>query len=456
MNYIFAFRFAMKVAHWNTSRLDSKSSKASSNHPRDDAKHALLRFRYAAAVLALFLLSCLTAGVCHAQVRDVVCREGTGYFEAASPTGIRVHVGASRIGELEARVCEAGLSWGDQNLVISDAASDLDIDAFGVDLGLGAPVIAVQMKKSKGECCMEYRIYSLREPPALLYKITGGEFFSAADTDLDGRVEIWTNDAAAVEGFENFVLKDLDFAPPVVLRFERGKLLDASSEFRPYFDQKISGERAKLTPQDLRDFKSSDGKLEKGSAVPAERLLHLRSVKVKVLEIVWSYLYSGREQEAMHTLAEMWPETDLDRIRAALLSARSHGIRTQLDGESTAVPRGHEIHVKIFDGTTVVSATPGITPKDAKTQVEIVSPRAILMERPPPTTVFEEELADSETLLKLVIDSAGKVRSVEAMGDPQRVDQGLIRSTASWKFIPAYSAGEPVASQIVLGVSLRR
>ena len=214
--------------------------------------------------------------------------------------------------------------------------------------------------------------------------------------------------------------------------------------------------RAKLDPQALRDFKSSDGKLDKIPGVPGDRLLRLRSVKIKVLEIVWSYLYSGREQEALHSLAEMWPEGDLERIRAALLNAHTHGIRSQLDGVSTPVSRGHETHVKIFDGTTVVSATPGLTPKGAKTQVEIVSPKAILMERPAPETVFEQELADSETLLKLVIDSAGKVRSVEVVGDARRADDGLLRSTSSWKFIPGYNSGDPVASQIILGVSLRR
>src|SRR6202790_556817 len=152
------------------------------------------------------------------------------------------------------------------------------------------------LKQTKNECCMEYKIFSLRAPPVLLRNITGGEFFSAADTDLDGRVEIWTDDAASVQGFENLRLSDLDFAPPVVLRFERGRLLDASSEFQPYFDQKIAEERAKLTPQDLADFKSSDGRLAATAAVPAAQILRLRSVKVKVLEIVWSFLYSRREQ----------------------------------------------------------------------------------------------------------------------------------------------------------------
>jgi len=86
-------------------------------------------------------------------------------------------------------------------------------------------------------------------------------------------------------------------------------------------------------------------------------------VKAKVLEIVWSYLYSGREQEAWRSLADMWPALDVDRIRAAILNARARGIRAQVDGVSTAIPSGREIHAKIFDATTIVAATPGVTPK---------------------------------------------------------------------------------------------
>jgi hypothetical protein len=115
-------------------------------------------FRFGAAAFALFLLSCLTPILCDAQSRNVVCRGGAGYFEAEFATGVKVRVGAAKLGELENRVCESALSWGDQRLVVSDAAPELDVDAFGVDLGMGVPVVAVQVKKSKAECCMEYRI----------------------------------------------------------------------------------------------------------------------------------------------------------------------------------------------------------------------------------------------------------------------------------------------------------
>lgn len=438
------------------SYLQRRTSQDSSSQRPPRVRNARVPFQCGASALALFLLSCLTPRVSNAQSRDVLCREGDGEFTAEFPAGAKVRVGPARNEGLATRVCEAVLNWTDQHRVVATGASQLDLDAFGVDLGVGAPVVALQVKKSKADCCMEYDIYSLRAPPVLLRRITGGGFFSAADTDLDGRVEIWTDDAAAVDGLENLHVRDLDFAPPVVLRFSRGRLLDASAEFRAYFNQKIADVRAKLNPQDLADFKSSDGKLAAIAAIPVGRLILLRNARMKVLEIVWSYLYSGREQEAWRSLAEMWPAADFERIRTALMNARSRGIRSQVDGVSTPVRPGRETHAKIFDDTTFVAATPGVTPKDVEAKPAITPPRAILMERPPPDTPLEIELAQTESELVLVIDSAGKVRSVEERGNVQSVDEGLLRSTTNWKFIPAFNAGQPVASKILLGVSLRK
>lgn len=417
---------------------------------------ARVPFRWSAAALALFLLSCLTARPSSAQGRDVLCRGGDGEFQAEFLTGVKLRVGPARKEGLAMRACEAALSWNDQSRIVATGAAELDIDAFGVDLGVGAPVVTLQVKKSKADCCMEYEIYTLRAPSALLRRITGGGFFGAADTDLDGRVEIWTDDAAAVDGLENLRARDLDFAPPVVLRFARGRLLDVSAEFKSYFDQKIANVQAKLDSQDLADFKTSDGKLGAASAVPAARLIQLRTVRMRVLEIVWAYLYSGREQEAWHSLAEMWPTADFERIRSALMNARSHGIRAQVDGVSTPVRPSRESHAKIFDDTTFVAPTPGLTPKDVSLQPPITPPRAILMERPPPVTALEIGLAQTESELVLVIDSAGKVRSVEEVGSFQSMDEGLLKSSVNWKFIPAFNAGQPVASKILLGVSLRK
>ena len=118
--------------------------------------------------------------------------------------------------------------------------SQLDVDVLGADLGLGTPVVAFQVKKSAADWDMTYLIYSLQKPPQLLRTITGGDFFRAADTDLKGRVEIWTGDVRAISGFEGFLPGEFDFAPTVVLRFERNRLTDVSAEYQPRFDEQIA------------------------------------------------------------------------------------------------------------------------------------------------------------------------------------------------------------------------
>ncbi len=157
-----------------------------------------VRVRFCAATAALFCFLSITSSLCCAQEHDVLCSEGSGGFEAESHTGVTVQVRAARNGGLAARTCEGILGWNKHSVTIATGASQLDIDALGVDLGLDVPVAAFQVKKMDSDCCMEYQIYSLERPPQLLRTITGGDFFSAADTDLDGRVEIWTDDTAAI------------------------------------------------------------------------------------------------------------------------------------------------------------------------------------------------------------------------------------------------------------------
>ena len=172
-----------------------------------------VRFCFDALPLALCCFPFLFASLCPAQNHEVLCREGSGSFQAGFPTGVNVQVTAARTGELATRTCAATLSWEKHSLPVTASAPQVDLDSFGVDLGLGVPVATFQVKKSANDCCMEYQIYSLEKPPRLLRTLTGGDFFSAADTDLDGRVEIWTHDAASADSFENLSLGELDSGP---------------------------------------------------------------------------------------------------------------------------------------------------------------------------------------------------------------------------------------------------
>jgi hypothetical protein len=408
---------------------------------------------------ASLVLFCALAGTCRAQDHGVVCRDGSGNFEAAFPMGVAVQVGAQRREGLATRKCAGTLLWTTQKLEVASTAAEVDVDAFGIDLGLGAPVVTFQQKKTDAECCMTLQIYSLQRPPKLLRTITGGSFFSSADTDLDGQVEIWANDAAAIEGFESPGVGRPEFAPTVVLRFVRGRLLDVGSEFQSYFDGEIAKVRSGLDAESLRDFKASNGRLPPTAYFSPEDLRRsqkLESTKVKVLQIVWSYLYSGREEEAWRTLAEVWPAADLDRIRAALSSLHSRGILAQADGVSTGRRPTAGI-AKVFDlRTQVVPATqtPWGRSIRVENRTEVIPPAPILIERRVPVDGSEADNALPELLVEMVIDSAGKVRS--AQSPTPAFDTSLKSEVGRWKFVPAFNAGRAVASHVYMLVSQKR
>jgi outer membrane biosynthesis protein TonB len=246
-----------------------------------------------------------------------------------------------------------------------------------------------------------------------------------------------------------------------VQRFVRGRLLDVSSEFQRYFDAQITRMRSELNADDLREFKNSDGRLPHTayfSATDVRRGEELARTKARVVQIVWAYLYSGREEQASRALDQMWPAADRERIRAAIVSARNRGIRGQIDGTSTVVASGAEKHSEIVDARTARS-TPAPEMKMAGRSAEektqnLVRPVPIWIGRLAAQGEAERALAESGVLVDLVIDAAGKVRAAES--DDPAFDQSLKNSTAEWKFIPAFRDGRAVASHIYLIVEPKR
>lgn len=376
------------------------------------------------------------------QPHVVLCSGGSGNFEIEFRTGVKVHIGAAKDGALAKRSCVANLRWGNQALEVAASAAEVDLDAFGTDFGDGVPIAAFQIKKAESDGCMVYEVYSLKKPPRLLKTITGGEFFSASDLDLDGTVEILTNDGAAVDGFDNLTLGEMDSPPTIVLRVANTHLQDVSSEFQPYFDNQIGSIRAAIDPHDLDNFRNSDGALTRTSIGSSGEQLHqLRTVKIKVLEIVWAYIYSGRQQEAWRSLTAMWPPADINRIRAALLKARASGIQRELDSTSVTPARHKKNRAQVFDAVN--------RPKAGST-LEVVPPEPILLQRPPGLQ------QQRELLLELVVDRAGKVRSAEPVGRASVADAEVVSAARTWKFIPAFRDGQAVASRVRIAVSPRQ
>ena len=388
---------------------------------------------------AWLLIVGLFLGTCQAHAYDVLCRNGNTAFEAYFHTGVTVNVGPPIRGALAARKCRAALGWNDQELVVAEDVTEIDLDMFGVDLGIGHPIAAFQIKKSEAECCMTYKIYSLESPPRLLRTLRGGGYFNGADSNLNGQVEIWTDDAAAVDGFEGLRVSQMQFPPTCILRFDNGRLIDVSSEFESYFDDEITKLRAKINPQEVQRFKLSDGKPTPASTSSLRQgavSAPLLAVKQQILELVWAYLYSDREKQAWRTLAEMWPPADFERIRSAILQMRARGMRAQVDGVSDALaPLESDIqHARIYDSTR----------KPA---------RPVMVRFYPSRRV---EAVRGKLRVDLVIDCAGKVWSVKVSGKNKAAFDSVKRSTANWKFIPAFIDDQPVASRLKMTISLEQ
>lgn len=432
---------------------------------------SLRAFQIFAALLSLSVACASQTTFPTNPTRFLVCDRGDGHFEGKLPDGapdpgVTVSVGAAKQPNgFAAHSCQAKLTWGHRELVVAHDAAEADIDVMGVDLGLGSLVAAFQIKPSATDPHIRYQIYSLAKPPRLLRTITGEDYFSAADVMLDNSIEIWTTDAGTMDGFEGLPRRAFDVLPTVVLRFEKKQLVDVSSEFRSYFDRQIETLRAQLTPQQIADFRQSDGNLSNERVQGTQPPARLLGTKIKVLEIVWAYLYSGREQQARDTLAEMWPSSDLDRIRAAIIAAQSRGLRTQVDGVSHTTHPFRQTHsAEIYQGLggTSVFGSPGSRLDDLwklRSQHADTVPLQIVLKVPPPPGGHQSTQGKQ---MELVIDEAGKVRSVRIMTPlldkdsvPQlsSLDQDWITAAAGWKYIPAYNLGRPKAFRQTLYVS---
>jgi hypothetical protein len=407
-----------------------------------------------------------------AQSRQVVCDRGLGHFDSSLAGGVAVRVGAVKSGGFATRACQAVLHWKAGGAVVVKTAQQVDIDVLGADLGLGAPVMAFVVRPVQDDWRQNYEVWSMETKPRKLLTLTGEDGYRAVDAEFNGQVAIWTTDASGIEGFDG--LKHADFASPpiVVLKLERGGLVDVSAWYRAEYDRQIAALRQGLTPQELERFRNSDGRLNDGS-VPANAEAQLRKTKVKVLEIVWAYLYSGRRERAWAELKEAWPESDFVRVKSAMMEAHSQGIEARVAqvASATQPPKWmEEPTVYEFlkadpaqqDGGRMEYGVPGVSgegpvfvrdEKPTGLHAADREPKAISLWRPPPS-IEEQALEQTAETVLLTIDEAGKVESARMMSP--RNDPALLQAAKDWKFIPASLDGKPVAYRLKMDVQLVR
>lgn len=400
----------------------------------------------------LVVVYCVAVGMGRAQNQQALCDRGEGSFEARLHNGAGVNVTAARSRGFAARTCSAAISWKGQNLTAVASAGQVDIDVMGGDLGLGMPVVALQTREADDDWRASYFIYSLDKEPHLLFTITGGDFYRAADSDFNGHAEIWTRDAVAADGFDDLTYSDFDFPPTVVLRFDQGRLVDVSAEYPSQYDEQIATLQTELGALPLGDFRKSDGKLLNGSLAPQE-LVRLQKIKVKVLEIADAYLYSGREEQAWTELAEAWPPSDVDRVKAAIMTARAKGIDAQAAAVAPARHERRRGHLVVYNTTATVPEGGNVDTnyRGPGHPVDMAGLESIVDSPPRPILLLRQNLAKATETVDLVIDAVGKVQSVKSAGAV--IDPELVEAAKQWKFIPAFKNGRPVACRDEMDVA---
>ncbi len=177
--------------------------------------------------------------------------------------------------------------------------------------GDGSPTLILEGFSGGAHCCYTYEIVSLEERPVILRPIRNESPFFLFQDRASRQYRIMTSDGA-FDYFDGMCHACSPF-PRVVLKADRDGLHDVSPEFAEQYDTQIAAARARIGG-DITKFLQAD----------------FNDVRSVVLEIVFSYLYSGRETEAWQTLDEMWPASDRDRIRKLILDTRARGLLSRL------------------------------------------------------------------------------------------------------------------------------
>lgn len=177
----------------------------------------------------------------------------------------------------------------------------------------GNPSLVLEGYSGGAHCCYTYEIVSLGETPAILRPIRNESPFFFFKDPASKQFRILTSDGG-FDYFDGMCHACAPF-PRVVLQVDHSGLHDVSADFVEQYDSEIALARAKIAEGDIQRFIVAD----------------FEDAKKVVLEIVFSYLYSGREAEAWQTLGEMWPAADRERIKALIAKTRAHGLLSKLE-----------------------------------------------------------------------------------------------------------------------------
>ncbi len=269
--------------------------------------------------IALWLLLALSNAVAQqktASSEEAGCRQSSGHYRRTFHDHFVLEIGANP--QNEEQPCRAQLRDSDGRLIFE--AADVAVSLQDVEdiNGDGQPDLAIEGFSGGAHCCWTYYYVSLGSIPGLVGKIANSHGIAVRPSAELKHVVLATDDGA----FDYFDGLCYACSPSraIYLVLNQDKFEIAGRYFAAEYDKSIAEARAQLTPEKLAQFRQSD------PAANANPTWALNDIKSAVLSIVLGYLYSGRQEQAWKELENLWPAADQQRIKAAILQARSQGI----------------------------------------------------------------------------------------------------------------------------------
>jgi hypothetical protein len=216
--------------------------------------------------------------------------------------------------------CRAVLTVpGGRTLTIADEWA-LTVDKLsGSDLnGDGKNEVVLEGYSGGLHCCYTYLVISLSRTPKILHAFQN-QVPMTFEKQADGTTLIHAADGV----FDYFLVPHTNAViPHLVLQMQGNDLLDVSAHFPELYDKEIEQARSELTPADLEKFRQSNYR---------DRLFMDQVLTVhRVLAIVLNYVYSGREEKAWQALNELWPASDVGRVKSLINERRKRGLLANL------------------------------------------------------------------------------------------------------------------------------
>ncbi|HET7107813.1 MAG TPA: hypothetical protein VFI38_13465 [Candidatus Acidoferrum sp.] len=196
--------------------------------------------------------------------------------------------------------------------------------------GDGIPDLVLEGFSGGLHCCWTYYVISLGPKPGLLLKFENGREASFHEDEKGRGFHIEMEDGA-FDYFDGLCHACTPF-PFVILKIDSNRLVDISPDYTDAYDDVVKESRAALTAQDLAEVAAMTTNPSESHAAGVRNAIR------RMLEIVFAYLYSGREALARQELRTMWPQFDQDRMWNLIQQQRAEGILRYVDRAPTAQP----------------------------------------------------------------------------------------------------------------------